>query len=361
MVPMGPERWGPDSEEWVIHLNYPADTRAVRRADRGRRPRGARHRRPADARSTRSRAGRSRRCSRPPSGSVACSSRRRRAPAPADRRARADQRDPRRAEPLLEARRGARRPRLAGAAGDLRAPSGDRWTSATASARWRTGSTTSRSAPRSASRPRTVGGGEHGAAAPRPGAAGPRTPSTAPACCARCARSRWSSPSSTSSTATATTRPPSCADGSPAPSRSTTSASTQPSTRPGAPLPHAWIDDEDGNRRPIKDLVAPGRLPAHRRRGRRRVVRGGARARRGGGPAARRGAHRPPRRRPVRPALRLAAPSRDRARRRDPRAPGPLRRLACSARRPTTRELRSPPRSAQILARPVTTPVAFAM
>ena len=25
----------------------------------------------------------------------------------------------------------------------------------------------------------------------------------------------------------------------------------QPSTRPGAPLPHAWIDDEDGNRRPV--------------------------------------------------------------------------------------------------------------
>jgi 2,4-dichlorophenol 6-monooxygenase len=34
----------------------------------------------------------------------------------------------------------------------------------------------------------------------------------------------------------------------------------QPSTRPGAPLPHAWIDDEEGNRRPIKDLVAPGRF-----------------------------------------------------------------------------------------------------
>ncbi len=34
----------------------------------------------------------------------------------------------------------------------------------------------------------------------------------------------------------------------------------QPSTRPGAPLPHAWIDDEDGHRRPIKDLVAPGRF-----------------------------------------------------------------------------------------------------
>jgi len=34
----------------------------------------------------------------------------------------------------------------------------------------------------------------------------------------------------------------------------------QPSTRPGAPLPHAWIDDENGNRRPIKDLVPPGRF-----------------------------------------------------------------------------------------------------
>ena len=34
----------------------------------------------------------------------------------------------------------------------------------------------------------------------------------------------------------------------------------EPSTRPGAPLPHAWIDDADGNRRPIKDLVRPGRF-----------------------------------------------------------------------------------------------------
>ncbi|HEX9033652.1 MAG TPA: FAD-dependent monooxygenase [Streptosporangiaceae bacterium] len=34
----------------------------------------------------------------------------------------------------------------------------------------------------------------------------------------------------------------------------------QPGTRPGSPLPHAWIDDEDGRRRPIKDLVAPGRF-----------------------------------------------------------------------------------------------------
>ena len=34
----------------------------------------------------------------------------------------------------------------------------------------------------------------------------------------------------------------------------------QPSTRPGAPLPHAWIGDDGGNLRPVKDLVAPGRF-----------------------------------------------------------------------------------------------------
>jgi 2,4-dichlorophenol 6-monooxygenase len=34
----------------------------------------------------------------------------------------------------------------------------------------------------------------------------------------------------------------------------------EPSARPGSPLPHAWIDDESGHRRPIKDLVAPGRF-----------------------------------------------------------------------------------------------------
>jgi hypothetical protein len=28
----------------------------------------------------------------------------------------------------------------------------------------------------------------------------------------------------------------------------------------GNPLPHAWIDDEDGTRRPVKDLVGPGRF-----------------------------------------------------------------------------------------------------
>jgi 2,4-dichlorophenol 6-monooxygenase len=33
-----------------------------------------------------------------------------------------------------------------------------------------------------------------------------------------------------------------------------------PSTRPGAPLPHAWIDDDEGTRQPIKNLVRPGRF-----------------------------------------------------------------------------------------------------
>ena len=34
----------------------------------------------------------------------------------------------------------------------------------------------------------------------------------------------------------------------------------EPSTRPGSPLPHAWIDDEDGYRRALRDLVSPGRF-----------------------------------------------------------------------------------------------------
>ncbi|MDP3907565.1 MAG: FAD-dependent monooxygenase [Novosphingobium sp.] len=34
----------------------------------------------------------------------------------------------------------------------------------------------------------------------------------------------------------------------------------QPGTFPGSPLPHAWIDDESGNRRALKDLVPLGRF-----------------------------------------------------------------------------------------------------
>ncbi len=50
------------------------------------------------------------------------------------------------------------------------------------------------------------------------------------------------------------------ADGTPPPDSIDDIRVYQPSTRPGAPLPHAWIDDEDGHRRAIKDLVAPGRF-----------------------------------------------------------------------------------------------------
>ena len=49
-------------------------------------------------------------------------------------------------------------------------------------------------------------------------------------------------------------------DGSPLPDPVDPVRVYEPSTRPGAPLPHAWIDDEDGGRRAIKDLVGPGRF-----------------------------------------------------------------------------------------------------
>ena len=101
----------------------------------------------------------------------------------------------------------------------------------------------------------------------------------------------------------------------------------QPSTRPGSPLPHAWIDDEDGNRRPVKDLLAPGRFL---------LIAGedgqewcdAARELAAEADLRSSGADRPPRRRPVRPALHLAAPPPDHQRRRDPGPPGPVHRLA---------------------------------
>src|SRR5271157_6070025 len=44
-------------------------------------------------------------------------------------------------------------------------------------------------------------------------------------------------------------------DGSPEPQPIDDVRLYEPSTRPGSPLPHAWIDDESGKRRPLKDLV----------------------------------------------------------------------------------------------------------
>ncbi len=49
-------------------------------------------------------------------------------------------------------------------------------------------------------------------------------------------------------------------DGTPEPENPDEIRIYEPSTRPGAPLPHAWIDDEDGGRRAMKDLVTPGRF-----------------------------------------------------------------------------------------------------
>ncbi len=49
-------------------------------------------------------------------------------------------------------------------------------------------------------------------------------------------------------------------DGSAAPAPADEIRVYQPSTRPGAPLPHAWVEDEDGNRRAVKDLLTPGRF-----------------------------------------------------------------------------------------------------
>ena len=106
----------------------------------------------------------------------------------------------------------------------------------------------------------------------------------------------------------------------------------EPSTRPGAPLPHAWIEDEAGERRPIKDLVAPGRFLLIAGEDGDVVVRGGHRAGLRSVPRPRCGADRPPRRRPLRPALRVGAPSRDPERRRDPRAPRPGHRVASTDR-----------------------------
>ncbi len=49
-------------------------------------------------------------------------------------------------------------------------------------------------------------------------------------------------------------------DGTPAPQSADDVRVYEPSTRPGSPLPHAWLEDDAGNRVPIKHLVPPGRF-----------------------------------------------------------------------------------------------------
>ena len=115
MVPMGPERWGPESEEWVIHLNYPVDDpRAQSDAQIEADARMALGIGDVAAPGAQDHAlvGRGGDRVRVPRRSRA-PARRRGAPPSAHRRARLDQRDPRRAEPVLEARRRARGRRIA--------------------------------------------------------------------------------------------------------------------------------------------------------------------------------------------------------------------------------------------------------
>jgi 2,4-dichlorophenol 6-monooxygenase len=121
IVPMRPERWGPDSEEWVIHLNYPVDdpraqSDAQVEADARRALRSATCR----CGSARSRAGWSTPCLPRRSAAAARSLSGTRHTATPDRRAGPDQRDPRRAEPVLEDRRGTRRRRRGRARRHLR-------------------------------------------------------------------------------------------------------------------------------------------------------------------------------------------------------------------------------------------------
>ena len=262
MVPMGPERWGRHSEEWVIHLNYPVDDPRAQSDEQVE----------ADARAAlgipdlameihkitrwsvdavmaeRYSEGRvflvgDAAHRHPPTGGLGLTS------------AIQDV-----AQPHLEAGRRARRPREPASCWRPTSPSAAAPWSATHSARSRTRSTTSRSStPRSASRTRT-----------------PRR-RTSPDL-----RRIWSGSPDDAEHRSAVLRAirsqsmefgehnveygytyesgAIVPDGSPAPVNPDEIRVYQPSTRPGAPLPHAWIDDEDGGRRPIKDLVCPGRF-----------------------------------------------------------------------------------------------------
>jgi len=49
-------------------------------------------------------------------------------------------------------------------------------------------------------------------------------------------------------------------DGSPATPNPDPVRLYQPATRPGSPVPHAWLCDLDGNRIAVMDLVKPGRF-----------------------------------------------------------------------------------------------------
>ena len=218
----------------------------------GVRPPGSAHEHPQDHPARRSRRAGFRVPGRPrvPGGG-------RGAPPPAHRRAGTDQRDPRRAEPVLEGGAGSRRPRVTGPAGHLRsrAPPGRR--AERAALAGERGQPFAIGVALGISQENTPGQ-NMAAAAPdveRP-ARGRRAPLGR---AAGDARSRRSSASSTSSSASATSPLPSCLMEALLPAPVDPIRADQPATCPGAPLPHAGIDDE---RPPPADqgFVAPGRF-----------------------------------------------------------------------------------------------------
>ncbi len=329
MVPMGPERWGPDSEEWVIHLNYPVDDPRAQSDDagRGRRPPGPRHRR-------------------------------------------ASARDPQDHALVGRRRDGVHLQRRATCSSSATPRTGTRPPAASASrARSRTCTTCAGSSPlssRATQLPELLAsyeperrsslevnaqrslenavnqftivasiGVSHENTEEQNLAALRRLWSPAPedaehrAAVLRHIRAQSMEFSeinvelgySYDSAAIVE-------DGTPAPPPLEPIRVYEPSTRPGSPLPHAWIDDEDGARRPIKDLVGAGRfLLIAGEEGESWCEAARELAASSGLPLGR-ASHRAPRRRPLRPAPALAAPAGDHRGGRDPRAPGPLRRLA---------------------------------
>ena len=122
LVPMGPNRWGPDSEEWVYHINYQhADTRALDDAEVERDMREGLgigdHPVEIHKISRWSLEGR-RRVTLP--GRADLHARRRCPSTPTDRRTRTEQRDSRRPQSMLESRRGDPRPGRPRSVVDLR-------------------------------------------------------------------------------------------------------------------------------------------------------------------------------------------------------------------------------------------------
>ena len=196
---------------------------------------------------------------------------RRRPPASAHRRAGVDQRDPRRAEPVLEARSSAEGPRVAGVARHLRggAPTGGR-AELPALAGQRPQPLRDRRRARRLARPTDPKPtwrrfAECGAGAPED-----RGHRSAVLRAMRAQSMEFSELNvEFGYTYDSAAVVP---DGSPAPVSLDDIRVYEPSTRPGAPLPHAWIDDEDGHRRALARPRGARAVPAHRRRGRRGLV-----------------------------------------------------------------------------------------